>query len=226
MSNSRWRPTKPTGPATELARTASWGTATPSSRTHLAMDSHLPAQIDRRPTTRTCSAPRRLSVRRSVRVCYAAGAESLRTVARDREMVRSGSPEWPADTRTMVTSAPGADEGLIRWRILGVISLGVVALTLNWFDVATAFPPIRSQFHVGPGSVSLLISLSLSLYIVGFGLSHIPGGMLATRIGMKQTIVAGLAVQGASGVMSGRSVDYTELAIFRRNRHLVDNTVA
>lgn len=81
------------------------------------------------------------------------------------------------------------------------------ARALNWFDVATAFPPIRSQFHVGLGSVSLLIPL----YVVGYALSHIPGGMPATRIGMKRAIVAGLAVQGASGDV-GAIGNYPELA--------------
>jgi len=95
--------------------------------------------------------------------------------------------------------------------MLAVIGLGVMALTLNWFDVATAFPLIGAEFHVGLGSLSLLISL----YIVGYGLSHIPGGMLATRIGMKRTIVLGLAVQGMAGVMSGLSRSYPELALFR-----------
>ena len=110
-----------------------------------------------------------------------------------------------------MTSPNGVDEGPLRWGMLAVISLGVMALTLNWFDVATAFPLIGAEFHVGLGPLSLLISL----YIVGYGLSHIPGGMLSTRIGMKRTIVLGLGVQGVAGVMSGLSVSYPELALFR-----------
>src|ERR1700689_3007041 len=110
-----------------------------------------------------------------------------------------------------MTSARGAQDGQARWGMLAVISLGIFALTLNWFDVATAFPLIGAEFHVGLGALSLLISL----YIVGSGLSHIPGGLLATRIGMKRTIVLGLAVQGVAGVMSGLSVNYPELALFR-----------
>jgi hypothetical protein len=43
--------------------------------------------------------------------------------------------------------------------MLGVISLGILALTLNWFDVATAFPLIGAQFKVGLGPLSYLISL-------------------------------------------------------------------
>ena len=110
-----------------------------------------------------------------------------------------------------MTSAHGAGPGHVRWGMLGVISLGILALTLNWFDVATAFPLIGVQFKVGLGPLSYLISL----YIVGYGLTHIPGGMLATAIGMKKTLVLGLGVQGLAGIMSGLSASYVELAFFR-----------
>ena len=104
-----------------------------------------------------------------------------------------------------------AEHDPVRWGMLTVVSLGVIALTLNWFDVATAFPLIGAEFKVGLGPLSYLISL----YIVGYGLAHIPGGMLATAIGMKQTLVLGLAVQGLAGIMSGLSYSYAELAFFR-----------
>jgi ACS family D-galactonate transporter-like MFS transporter len=104
-----------------------------------------------------------------------------------------------------------AEQGPVRWGMLTVISLGIIALTLNWFDVATAFPLIGAQFKVGLGPLSYLISL----YIVGYGLTHIPGGMLATAVGMKKTLVLGLGVQGLAGIMSGLSYSYTELAFFR-----------
>jgi len=54
--------------------------------------------------------------------------------------------------------------------MLAVISLGIFALTLNWFDVATAFPLIGGEFHVGIGSLSYLISL----FIVGYGFRIFP----------------------------------------------------
>jgi MFS transporter, ACS family, D-galactonate transporter len=95
--------------------------------------------------------------------------------------------------------------------MLAVLSAGIFALTLNWFDVATAFPPIGARFHVGLGPLSYLISL----YIVGYGLAHIPGGMLSTAIGMKKTLVVGLLVQGVAGILSGLSASYAELALCR-----------
>jgi ACS family D-galactonate transporter-like MFS transporter len=98
-----------------------------------------------------------------------------------------------------------------RWVMLATVSLGVIALTLNWFDVATAFPLIGAQFNVGLGSLSNLISL----FIIGYGLAHIPGGMLASRIGLKETLVLGLTVQAMAGIASGLSQTYIELAICR-----------
>lgn len=95
--------------------------------------------------------------------------------------------------------------------MLAIIGLGVIVLTLNWFDVAAAFPLIGSEFNVGLGSLSYLISL----FIVGYGLAHIPGGMLATTIGMKRTLVAGLTLQGLASLSSGLSYSYLQLEFSR-----------
>src|ERR1700685_4118948 len=122
-----------------------------------------------------------------------------------------GHPGGNAGKETNMTSARGIEGSSYRWPMLAVLSLGIVALTLHWFDVATAFPLIGAEFKVGLGSLGLLISL----YIVGYGLTHIPGGVLATKIGMKRTLVLGLLVQGAAGIMSGLSHSYVELAISR-----------
>jgi MFS transporter, ACS family, D-galactonate transporter len=111
----------------------------------------------------------------------------------------------------LVTAVRRAQGDSARWAMLAIISLGVVALTLNWFDIATAFPLIGAEFKVGLGSLSFLISL----FIVGYGLAHLPAGTLAKAIGMKKVLVLGLLVQGFAGVMSGLSYSYTELELFR-----------
>jgi hypothetical protein len=55
----------------------------------------------------------------------------------------------------------GAHEGAARWLMLAMVSLGIVALTLNWFDVATAFPLIGAEFKVGrSASLSRCTSLA------------------------------------------------------------------
>lgn len=108
-------------------------------------------------------------------------------------------------------TVPSVGSPATRWWMLGIISLGFVALTLNWFDIAAAFALVGAEFQVGLGPLTFLISL----FIVGYGLAHVPGGMLATAIGMKKTLVIGLVLQGLSGIMSGLSYSYPELAVFR-----------
>jgi MFS transporter, ACS family, D-galactonate transporter len=110
-----------------------------------------------------------------------------------------------------MSSGRAVKEDPVRWLMLAIISLGIMALTLNWFAVATAFPLIGAEFNVGLGSLSYLISL----FIVGYGLAHLPSGVLATALGIRKTLVLGLLVQGVAGVMSGLSHSYTELALFR-----------
>ncbi len=111
----------------------------------------------------------------------------------------------------MIPASSTSASGATRWGMLTIISLGFLALTLNWFDIAAAFPLVGAEFKVGLGPLSYLISL----FIVGYGLAHIPGGMLAAKIGMKKTLVIGLVVQGVAGIMSGLSYNFTELEIFR-----------
>ncbi len=110
-----------------------------------------------------------------------------------------------------MSSTPITSGRLTPWAMLALISAGFIALTLNWFDIASAFPLIGADFGVGIGSLSYLISV----FIVGYGLAHVPGGMLATAVGMKRTLVTGLLIQGIAGVMSGLSYNYAELEWFR-----------
>ena len=109
-----------------------------------------------------------------------------------------------------MTAMAGAPEGHTRWGMLAIISLGVIALTLNWFDVATAFPLIGAAVQ-GRARIAELPDLVVHRRVRA---AHIPGGMLATAIGMKKTLVLGLVVQGLAGIMSGLS-QLHELELFR-----------
>jgi predicted MFS family arabinose efflux permease len=108
-------------------------------------------------------------------------------------------------------SSPSTDPLSARWTMLAIVSLGFLSLTLNWFDIAAAFPLIARELHVGIPQLALLISL----FLAGYGVAHIPGGILATRIGLKRTLVFGVLLEGVAGVLSGISTDYAALALFR-----------
>jgi MFS transporter, ACS family, D-galactonate transporter len=98
-----------------------------------------------------------------------------------------------------------------RWKMLLLISIGFVVMTLNWFDIAPAFPAISADFHTDISRTAFLISL----FLLGYGIAHVPGGMLATRIGMTRTLVVGLVVEGVAGIASGFCQNYVELATVR-----------
>ena len=111
----------------------------------------------------------------------------------------------------MTSSPMTSDSYGARWKMLGLISLGFVAMTLNWFAIAPAFAAIGAEFHTDISSTAFLISL----FLLGYGIAHVPGGLLATRIGMKRTLVLGLVLEGVAGIASGLCQSYPELAVAR-----------
>lgn len=98
-----------------------------------------------------------------------------------------------------------------RWWMLALLSLTLITLTLNWFDIAAAFPQISKQLGLGVSELSNLIGL----FILGFAIFHIPAGMLAYRIGVKNTLLLGLIVESLGGVACAFAPDYGMLALLR-----------
>jgi MFS family permease len=98
-----------------------------------------------------------------------------------------------------------------RWLMLLLISLGVIELTLNWFNIAAAFPALGQQFRLQVPQLATLISL----FIAGYAIFHIPAGMLAYRIGVKNTLVLGLLVESLAGIACAFAPNYGTLAALR-----------
>ncbi len=48
-----------------------------------------------------------------------------------------------------MTTTTDESTGMARWGMLALISAGFIALTLNWFDVAAAFPLIGASGRTG-----------------------------------------------------------------------------
>ena len=97
------------------------------------------------------------------------------------------------------------------WWMLVIISLGFVELTLNWFDIASGFGVIGKDLGVGLPQLGLLVSL----FLLGYGIFHIPTGFLATKWGLKNTMVAGLVIESLGGLVSGLCYTYPSLAFMR-----------
>jgi ACS family D-galactonate transporter-like MFS transporter len=99
----------------------------------------------------------------------------------------------------------------MRWWMLLVLSLGFVVLTLNWFDIASAFPALGQQFHLQIAQLALLISL----FIAGYGICHIPTGFLAYRFGLRNVLLAGLLIESLGAIASAFAPTYAWLGILR-----------
>ena len=84
-----------------------------------------------------------------------------------------------------------------RWKQLSFPSLALIALTLNWFDIASAFPQISHEYHWDVSQLSSLIAV----YILGFALFHIPAGMIAYRQGVKMVLLEGLFLESIAAIL-------------------------
>lgn len=99
----------------------------------------------------------------------------------------------------------------MRWWMLLILSLGFVAFTLNWFDVAAAFPALGQQFQLQIPQLALLISL----FIAGYGIFHIPTGFLTYRFGLRNVLLAGLLIEALGAIASAFAPSYAWLGILR-----------
>ncbi len=98
-----------------------------------------------------------------------------------------------------------------RWWMLLLLSLTLLVLTLNWFDISAAFPQLGQQFHLNISQLSNLIAL----FILGFAIFHIPAGMLAYRIGVKNTLLIGLLLESLGGIACAFASNYAWLLVLR-----------
>lgn len=97
------------------------------------------------------------------------------------------------------------------WGMLALVTLGFVSMPVNWFNISTGFDEIAAEFDLRIGSVTLLISI----FVAAYGLLHVPGGLLATRWGLRKTLAAGLALEGLGALLSALAPNYPLLMACR-----------
>lgn len=98
-----------------------------------------------------------------------------------------------------------------RWVALGVIFLSFIQFTLNWFSIIPLFPHLAQEMrlsHLEIGGVA-------SAFLAGYGIVHIPGGMLAERFGMRPALCAGIVVEGLGVVLTATAHHYPILLLAR-----------
>ncbi|WP_019633099.1 MFS transporter [Actinomadura atramentaria] len=108
-------------------------------------------------------------------------------------------------------STPTADPPATKWLMLAIVSAGFIVMTINWFDISTGFDDIGAEYHKAIPDVAFLISI----FVAAYGVLHIPGGLLATKWGLRRTLALGLAVEAAGALLSATSTSFAQLVLWR-----------
>ncbi|MGG1943330.1 MFS transporter [Trinickia sp. NRRL B-1857] len=98
-----------------------------------------------------------------------------------------------------------------RWTALAVIFFSFVQFTLNWFDVVPTFSGVATEMHLTPAQIGMIVGL----FIAGYGVAHIPGGMIAEAFGLRFAMLLGIAIETGGAVVSAQAGGYEVLLVGR-----------
>lgn len=79
-----------------------------------------------------------------------------------------------------------------------------VIYAINWFNIASIFPHIASDFRQDV----FLLGLLSSSFLIGIGLFQIPGGILAAVQGPRKTAIYGITIASSAALLCGLSQIY------------------
>lgn len=94
-----------------------------------------------------------------------------------------------------------------RWAALAVIFFSFIQFTLNWFNVVPTFSGVAVDMHLTPAQIGVVVGM----FIAGYGVAHIPGGMIAEAFGLRFAMLLGIAVETAGALLSSRAGNYDAL---------------
>jgi predicted MFS family arabinose efflux permease len=99
-----------------------------------------------------------------------------------------------------------------RWAALAIIFTSFIQFTLNWFAIIPMLSQLTREMSLTPLETAGISSA----FVAGYGIAHIPGGMLAERYGMRFALLAGVALEGfgAFATSEARSFELLLLARF------------
>ncbi|VWC77346.1 transporter [Burkholderia lata] len=98
-----------------------------------------------------------------------------------------------------------------RWVALIVVFFSSIQFPLNWFNIVPMFPHLAGEIGLTPVHVGSVVSA----FVVGYGVMHIPGGMIAERYGMRSALLIGIAVEGLGAILTASAYNY-QLLLFAR----------
>jgi MFS family permease len=97
-----------------------------------------------------------------------------------------------------------------RWAVLSLL-FARITYAINWFNIASIFSLIASDFKQ---DVSLLGLLTTS-FLIGIGLFQVPGGILAAMQGSRRTAIHGIMIASSAAFLCGLSSQLQQMEILR-----------
>lgn len=91
-----------------------------------------------------------------------------------------------------------------RWLMLPLLMLSFIGATLNWFNIVGAFGFINPTFRIGVAQDGLLVGV----FLAGYGVFNILGGVFANRVGFRKTLLLGFVVESAGSMLTACSPNY------------------
>ena len=98
-----------------------------------------------------------------------------------------------------------------RWIALAIIFVSFLQLTLNWFAIVPAFGPLITTMHLGLPQIGLIVGA----FIAGYGLAHIPAGLIAEAWGVRTALLLGIALETAGATLTAVAPDLRILLLAR-----------
>lgn len=94
-----------------------------------------------------------------------------------------------------------------------VVSLifGRIIYAVNWFSLAAVFSFTASELHQDVSG----LGLATAAFFVGVGSFQVPGGILAAKIGPRQTVIFGTTVTSVAALLTGFASNLAQIAILR-----------
>lgn len=94
---------------------------------------------------------------------------------------------------------------------MAIISGSLLQCTLNWFCIVPTFGGLMADMSLGYPQLGLLVGI----FVAGYGIAHIPAGMLSEAFGMRFAMLAGIAVLTLGTVLSAKASNYELLLMGR-----------
>ena len=91
------------------------------------------------------------------------------------------------------------------------LMLARVVYTINWFNIASIFYLIASDFRE---DIAMLGIISAS-FLLGVGLFQVPAGIMAAKFGPRKIAIYGIMIASSAALVTGLASDTTQIIVLR-----------